>query len=432
LELPGASLGATRIENRADAGQPAFWAWWQSLLRGAPLPPAAGCPPLHAIDLFCGSGGLSLGADLAARAHGRTLRVRLAFDTDATALEVYRRNIRPEQVVNRSVAAALDYQLRTRRGCVRLAYPPRLVDDALCSAEGADLLIAGPPCQGHSNLNNFSRRDDPRNDLFVGAAVTGIALSVRAMVIENVPSVRNAREKVVEVSRRLLEDAGYRVAEAVLSADRLGWPQSRARLFMVAVRADEAPAEAATDEALAAFPWAGAVPRPVLWAIADLADLDGACAFDTAPELSQANRRRIDYLFEKNLYDLPDAERPDCHKNGTSYLSVYGRMRPDRPAQTITTGIGSPGQGRFIHPTRRRLITPHEAARIQGFPDWFCFSFEGREPSRKDLAKWIGEAVPPFLGFVVTSFALGALLGARPVGPDAVEPELPLKPVAAE
>jgi DNA (cytosine-5)-methyltransferase 1 len=78
------------------------------------------------------------------------------------------------------------------------------------------------------------------------------------------------------------------------------------------------------------------------------------------------------------------------------------------------------------------LITPHEAARIQGFPDWFCFSVEGREPSRKDLAKWIGDAVPPFLGFVVTSFALGALLGARPVVPKAAAPELPLEPVAAE
>ena len=195
------------------------------------------------------------------------------------------------------MATAIDYQLRTRGGGVRLAYPPRLVDDALRGVKGVDLLIAGPPCQGHSNLNNFSRRDDPRNDLFVGAAVAGIALSVRAIIIENVPTVRNAREKVVEVSRRLLEDAGYRVAEAVFSADRLGWPQSRARLFMVAIRSDAAPAEATTDEAFASFalsgPCAVAEPRPVLWAIADLADLNGACAFDTAPELSQANRRRI-------------------------------------------------------------------------------------------------------------------------------------------
>jgi DNA (cytosine-5)-methyltransferase 1 len=78
------------------------------------------------------------------------------------------------------------------------------------------------------------------------------------------------------------------------------------------------------------------------------------------------------------------------------------------------------------------LITPHEAARIQGFPDWFSFALDGRAPSRKELAKWIGDAVPPFLGFVATSFALGALLGTRTVAPEDPEPALPLEPAAAE
>jgi len=434
LELPGAPAGATAIEDRSDAGQPEFWAWWQSLLRGAPLPARPTCPTLRAVDLFCGVGGLGLGAALAVHSHGRKLRVRRAVDTDATALEVYRRNLRPDRVVNGSVAGAIDYQLRTRGPRVRLAYPPEIVDGALRGAEGADLLLAGPPCQGHSNLNNHSRRDDPRNDLFVAAAVVGIALSSRAMVIENVLTVRNARERVVDVSRRLLEEAGYRVAESVLFADQLGWPQSRARFFMVAVHQDSEFSEGATDEAFDAFvgsgPFAGAAPRPVPWAIDDLADLDGRGPFDTAPEPNRANRRRMEYLFDNGLFDLPDAERPDCHKNGTSYTSVYGRMHPDRPAQTITTGIGSPGQGRFIHPTRRRLITPHEAARIQGFPDWFSFSPEDREPSRKELAKWIGDAVPPFLAFAATGFALGALFGRRTArDPDQARP--PTEPLAA-
>ena len=175
-------------------------------------------------------------------------------------------------------------------------------------------------------------------------------------------------------------------------------------------------------------PFAGAAAKPVTWAIGDLIEAAGGGVFDIAPEPTEANRRRIDYLFDNDLYDLPDAERPDCHRNGTSYTSVYGRMPPDRPAQTITTGIGSPGQGRFIHPTRRRLITPHEAARIQGFPDWFSFAVKGREPSRKELAKWIGDAVPPFLGFVATSFALDALLGKRARDRQIAECGLPLEP----
>ncbi|NEJ83128.1 hypothetical protein GR268_42370, partial [Rhizobium leguminosarum] len=80
----------------------------------------------------------------------------------------------------------------------------------------------------------------------------------------------------------------------------------------------------------------------------------------------------------------------------------------DKPAQTITTGFGTPGQGRYIHPMRRRVITPHEAARIQGFPDWFDFAPPGTDVKRKNLAKWIGDAVHPILGYAVALSALTA------------------------
>ena len=76
------------------------------------------------------------------------------------------------------------------------------------------------------------------------------------------------------------------------------------------------------------------------------------------PELSDANRRRIDWLFDNDAHDLPLSERPDCHRDGTTYNAVYGRLYPDRPAPTITTGFLTPGRGRYIHPTRRRVLTP--------------------------------------------------------------------------
>lgn len=75
--------------------------------------------------------------------------------------------------------------------------------------------------------------------------------------------------------------------------------------------------------------------------------------------------------FENNLFELPNSERPDCHRlKPHSYKSVYGRMYWDRPAPTITRGFGSTGQGRFVHSLLKRTITPHEAARIQFFPDF--------------------------------------------------------------
>jgi DNA (cytosine-5)-methyltransferase 1 len=102
--------------------------------------------------------------------------------------------------------------------------------------------------------------------------------------------------------------------------------------------------------------------------------------------------------------------RPDCHKEGTSYGAVYGRMRWDAPAPTLTTGFLTTGRGRFIHPKRPRTITPREAARLQGFPDWF--DFIGTEmPARRDLAKWIGNAVPTVLGYLAGLAALSGRAG---------------------
>jgi DNA (cytosine-5)-methyltransferase 1 len=32
-----------------------------------------------------------------------------------------------------------------------------------------DLVVSGPPCQGHSDLNNHTRREDPKNQLVLRA-----------------------------------------------------------------------------------------------------------------------------------------------------------------------------------------------------------------------------------------------------------------------
>ena len=199
---------------------------------------------------------------------------------------------------------------------------------------------------------------------------------------------------------------------AVLRADGLGAAQRRARHFMLAVRGrviDPSYLAAAGKKLVAA-------PMPLSWAIGDLLDKTSDSLLDTAPVMTPVNLARIDYLFQNDLYDLPDDQRPDCHKNGTTYNAVYGRMHWDRPTQTITTGFGTPGQGRYIHPLRRRVITPREAARIQGFPDWFDFAPDDLPLKRKNLAKWIGDAVHPILGYAAGISALAAVREIERVG----------------
>src|SRR5262245_37101004 len=107
---------------------------------------------------------------------------------------------------------------------------------------------------------------------------------------------------------------------------------------------------------------------PISWAIGDLIDQGSDALMDSSPAVTQVNSARIDYFFDNGLYDLPDDQRPDCHNNGTSYTAVYGRMHWDRPAQTITTGFGTPGQGRYVHPKKRRLIAAGSSSftRISG------------------------------------------------------------------
>jgi DNA (cytosine-5)-methyltransferase 1 len=74
---------------------------------------------------------------------------------------------------------------------------------------------------------------------------------------------------------------------------------------------------------------------------------------------------------------------------------MYGRLKWSEPAQTITSGFSSIGQGRYMHPDQPRALTAHEAARVQGFPDYFDFSVVD---IRKYLVRMIGNAVPPELG----------------------------------
>jgi DNA (cytosine-5)-methyltransferase 1 len=412
----GRSTFASRIEDvsRLENGASPWSRWWRSYLRGAR--PVLDRPPignLSIVDLFCGSGGLTLGAQEAARAIGLRPWVRLAVDTDKDALAVYAANLMPERTLAADASSLVDFQIVGWAEEARFARFPRLLHRTLEAVRGSvDLVVAGPPCEGHSNLNNRTRRVDPRNLLYIDAVAIGIALDARAIVVENVPAVVHDRYRVVETALALLGKFGYETTRGVLASHKLGWAQTRRRFFLVGSRSGvldlEDVARSLAKE-----------PTTVRWAIEDLVDATEDPVMDSVPALSAENRLRIDYLFDNDLYDLPDHMRPACHRNGHTYPSVYGRLRWDSPAGTITTGFMTPGRGRFIHPSRRRPLTPREAARLQGFPDWFDFR-AGRAvvPKKNALAKWIGNAVPPILGY---SAVLSAFWGFLDDGPALVE-----------
>lgn len=379
--------------------------WWKAHLQGlVPEYEGGAAEELSVMELFCGPGGLALGFDAAARQLGYEPRSRVAVDQDVEALEVYRANHRTERTSSKSVAMLVDYHVRGAKERARFHYTPELIEPGWEHLVGnVDVILAGPPCQGHSNLNNHSRRVDPRNELYLTVPAMALAVDAPVVVIENVPAVVHDRLGVVAATTALLRDAGYQVSTGVLDAARLGWAQRRSRFFLVA-RKDRAPielptvAEALHDDA-----------RPLWWAIGELEDGPDEGFMTEQADFSEENQRRIDWLHDNDEHDLALAERPECHQDGTTYTSVYGRLHSDRPAPTITTGFMTPGRGRYVHPTRRRVITAREAARLQGFPDTYRFQTDpANPPARSKLAKWIGDAVPMPLGHAATISALGA------------------------
>jgi len=345
----------------------------------------AGDLPLRVVDLFAGCGGLTLGIAQAAVESGRALDIRLAVDFEALATAVYSKNFPTARVETCSVEDLFDGALGA---------PPTVSEQRTRNSVGdADILVGGPPCQGHSNLNNRTRRVDSKNALYLRMARAAEILHPKLVLIENVPSVvrdRHAGENVVHQTEAHLRSLGYRTVQQVLPLAHLGVAQTRRRHILLATAEGCPPPRVVLDIATKKRD-----ERDLRWAIGDLVNAPNERLLDRRPTPTPVNLERMRFLLEHDLYDLPNERRPECHRGKHTYLSMYGRLRWDRPAQTITSGYGSIGQGRYMHPDLPRALTAHEAARIQGFPDYFDFS---ACRTRSALATMIGNAVPPQLG----------------------------------
>lgn len=353
------------------------------------------------VDLFCGVGGLSLGA---ARA-GFT--VRGAVDVDPKPLDAHHRNFPDTAHVRADIAGLTGRSLRLRLGLNRV-----------------DGIIGSPPCQGFSSIGRRDQRD-VRNSLFVDFFRLVSEVRPKFFLAENVPGImHNAYEGIRDRASSFVEQRYEILPPMVLAAHEYGAPTTRRRVFFMGFRKDVTglpePAifrpnsdQAGTvrvRNALCGLP-ANIDPRRQTeesgWGVAG------------EPDAVRGYVRRIRKSVPPGVGDRSALKRLRTRSEASGFMgtahspevagryaalrageydpvSGTSRLDADGFCPTIRAGTG-PDRGSYqavrpIHPTEPRVITVREAARLQGFPDWFVF-----HPTKWHSFRQIGNSVSPIL-----------------------------------
>ncbi|MDH1700285.1 DNA cytosine methyltransferase [Comamonas terrigena] len=356
------------------------------------------------IDLFSGAGGLSLGA---ARA-GFTLAG--AVELDKNAIATHQKNFPKVTHLAEDIACLSGNALLEK-----------------CNLAAGELtgLIGGPPCQGFSAIGPKDPKDS-RNELF-GHFMRLVAETQPVFfAAENVPGIMLEKNRsTVDRALTHVEKDYVLLTPFEAKANLLGAPTIRTRLFFIGIRKDKAsgidsdifkdmPAfeNVNVTAALKGLPeeisaeWKGkstwgeaqALPKgyfndrvqseipnglgdpETLKLYIEKRSVSGCVGTIHSPELT----KRYGDL-------LPGSRDP---------ISRSSRLEPEGYCPTLRAGTG-PDKGSYqavrpIHPSQPRVITPREAARLQGFPDWFWLP----------EAKWhafrqIGNSVSPLVAEAV-------------------------------
>ena len=161
---------------------------------------------LHAVDLFAGCGGLSLGFQNVG------IEVRAAFELWETAAHCYEQNFK--HPVFRADLSNTDTAVK------------------LISPYKPDLIIGGPPCQDFSHAGK--RIEASRASLTGSFAAIISMIKPPYFVMENVD--RAEKSDAYALAREVFKEAGYGLTEVVLDASYCGVPQRRKRFFCIGIR----------------------------------------------------------------------------------------------------------------------------------------------------------------------------------------------------
>lgn len=323
------------------------------------------------VDLFCGVGGLS---------HGfvrRRFPVVAGIDHDKSCEYAYEENNAAE-FLHRDI-------VKVTREEILALYP----------LGSRKILVGCAPCQPFSSYTaTKSKKEDQWRLLYEFGRLVGEVLP-DVVSMENVAQLRTFEDGVVfNDFVRTLENLNYEVWHDVVKAQDYGVPQSRQRLVLIASRIGKIE--------LIPGPRKDGNYVTLSEAIGDLPKIEDGEShpedkLHRARKLGEINKIRIQATPEGGSWkDWDDSLKLECHKkpSGKSYRSVYGRMRWNSIAPTMTTQCTGYGNGRFGHPEQDRAISLREAAIIQSFPRDYKFIDPNAKFYPTHLERHIGNAVP--------------------------------------
>ncbi len=380
------------------------------------------------VDLFSGAGGFGLGFA------GAGLHIAASLDNDPDAVATVAANpVDGQRLV-------LDTDIRS--------FCPRMMGHLirkLSPRYRVDFIIGGPPCQGWSRVGRGKLRSlgrigsapapfaEGRNRLYRPFLRYVSHFRPRAVLMENVRGMEcyYGHDGTKAVTTKL-ESMGFRTKVVPLDAADFGLPQHRRRLVIVGIReelgveldepsgppsglglADAAPT---VRDAIRDLPWVpSGNPREVMsyrrkGEVAPYLHLlrpdlmnGSVTAHVTRPHRPE-DREAFRSLEPGGIYaDLPDRLK---RYRDDIFPDKYRRLEWDRPSPCLTAHLAKDGYS-HIHPSQARTISVREAARIQGFPDWYFIS--GSMGSR---FRQIGNSVPPLLAYAL-GIALRDCLGLK-------------------
>lgn len=327
------------------------------------------------VDLFCGVGGLTCGLEAAG------LDVVAGYDLDSSCQYTYTHN-NHAIFINKNVEEVTGKEIKK-----------------LLRGYDVKILAGCAPCQPFSRHQKDKKNRQKHKDWKLLYQFGRLVQEVKPHIVsmENVPELEN--EQVFKDFVKVLEDLKYNVTYKVVNAADYGVPQRRKRLLLLASKRKKISFIAPTHQhPVTVREVIGNLP-PVAAGQQNIND-----NLHITATLSDINIQRIQHSVQGGTWrDWPEELVLECHKraSGQSYSSVYGRMRWDDVAPTITTQFICYGTGRFGHPEQDRALTLREGALIQTFPQNYSFVPQDEEVILKNVARHIGNAVPPRLGEII-------------------------------